>query len=100
MAIPGGRELRKKKRRPYLFVARISIDDKKTLIPCAISNISEGGARIELTEDPGDLPITFGLLFSPKGPRRECLVAWRTYDRCCLYQVVSAETCLFDRAAG
>jgi hypothetical protein len=71
------RDLRKTKRRPYQFVARIFIDDKKTLIPCAITDISEGGARIEFKEDPGDLPSAFRLLFSPKGPRRECFVAWR-----------------------
>jgi hypothetical protein len=73
----GSRELRRKKRRPFQFDARILIDDKKTLIPCALSDISDGGARIEFKEEPGDLPTTFRLLFTPKGPRRECRLVWR-----------------------
>jgi PilZ domain len=72
-----GVNLRKKERRPFRMIARISIDSNTTLIPCTLSDISEIGARVLLEDDQGDLPIIFRLILAPGGPRRECRVIWR-----------------------
>ena len=70
-------ELRKKPRRQFHYGARLVIDDKGTLVPCSIADISETGARLMLERDQ-ELPERFLLLLTPRGgARRVCRVVWR-----------------------
>jgi PilZ domain len=76
-AMPANRsELRKKPRRQFHYHARILIQGDKPFA-CAISDISETGARIQL-EDERELPDRFILLLTPNGDaRRHCRMVWR-----------------------
>jgi hypothetical protein len=71
-------ELRKKPRRQFRYNASVLVDPKSPLMPCAIADISETGARIMLKSD-AELPEVFYLLLTPTGEaRRRCRVVWRT----------------------
>jgi hypothetical protein len=71
-------ELRKKRRQPFNYVARLLLDEHGTTQPCLISDISDSGARL-MTKEAGDMPAKFLLLLSPTGGgvRRECTLVWR-----------------------
>ena len=72
-----GAELREKKRQPMCYVARLLVDEKGTLRPCLVSDISDSGARLVLQSD-GDLPERFVLLLTKTGKaRRHCRLVWR-----------------------
>jgi hypothetical protein len=69
-------ELRKKPRRQFHYNACILTDDKKPHL-CALSDISETGARIVL-EKECELPDRFILLLTRSGDaRRLCRMVWR-----------------------
>ena len=69
-------ELRKKPRRQFHYHARILIQDDKPFA-CAIADISETGARIQL-EDERELPERFILFLTKNGEaRRQCRLVWR-----------------------
>jgi hypothetical protein len=71
-------ELRKKPRRQFHYTASIVADAQGQLRACAISDISERGARLVLENDD-KLPDRFVLLLTAKGDtRRSCRVVWRT----------------------
>lgn len=73
-----GAELRKKPRRHFHYTAKIIVDDTAPPLPCAISDISELGARIVLEREV-ELPETFWLLLTANGQaRRHCRTVWRT----------------------
>jgi len=70
-------ELRKKRRREFLYRARIHISPTLPLIKCLICDISETGARLALEKEE-TLPGNFTLLLTPDGyARRHCHVIWR-----------------------
>ena len=70
-------ELRKKPRRQFHYTASILIEGAKLPFPCAISDISASGARIQLETDC-ELPQRFMLLLTRGGEaRRLCHVVWR-----------------------
>jgi hypothetical protein len=70
-------EMRKKKRRHFHFNARAVADEKGTLLPCSIIDISESGARL-LFETDIALPERFLLVLTASGDiRRQCRVVWR-----------------------
>jgi hypothetical protein len=70
-------DLRKKPRRPFHYNAYIVTDGKSQPRTCAISDISDSGARILLESDSA-LPNRFVLLLSRNGgARRKCRVVWR-----------------------
>ena len=70
-------ELRKKPRRQFHYNARILVEVNAPLVPCAIVDISESGARLSLENDDA-LPETFTLLLTRNGrTRRHCRVVWR-----------------------
>jgi hypothetical protein len=72
-------DLRKKSRRQLHYRARIQTSAEGSLRPCSISDISEGGARIELESEDEELPPRFVLLLSKRGePQRNCRLIWRT----------------------
>ena len=67
---------RKSKRRPLRYAAWLALaaDDRQV---CALSNISETGARIDV-EDGNALPDHFVLWLAANGSaRRTCRVVWR-----------------------
>ncbi len=71
-------ELRKKRRRPFHYTARIVSDADATPRLCIIADISESGARLVLDRDK-ELPERLILLLTEKeGARRSCRVIWRT----------------------
>jgi hypothetical protein len=70
-------ELRKKARRQFQYNARVLLDGNSLPRPCAISDISETGARIML-ESECELPERFILLLTRRGEaRRHCRLVWR-----------------------
>jgi hypothetical protein len=74
----GRAELRKKPRRQFQYTARIIADAAAPPRPCAISDISDTGARIVLNSE-ADVPEQFVLLLTKEGrARRKCRVVWRS----------------------
>ena len=70
-------ELRRKPRRNFHYNASVLLDGTSPPRPCAISDISETGARIML-ESECELPERFILLLTPSGEaRRHCRLVWR-----------------------
>jgi hypothetical protein len=70
-------ELRGKPRRQFHYNANILIEGDTTPHPCAIADISETGARLQLEADC-ELPERFILLLTKSGEaRRHCRVVWR-----------------------
>jgi len=70
-------DLRKKPRREFHYMAKILSGPQDPARRCAISDISETGARLVLDSDDG-LPDRFFLLLSLNGgARRRCRVVWR-----------------------
>jgi len=70
-------ELRKKPRRHFHYNARIFTAEKAPLLPCALADISESGARLTLKND-AELPQQFMLVLTKAGEaRRRCRVVWR-----------------------
>ena len=70
-------ELRKKRRRQFHYKATVLVDEKGTRLPCSLTDVSEGGARI-LLESDCDLPERFVLLLTESGEAwRRCRVIWR-----------------------
>ena len=69
-------DLRGKPRRHFHYHAGILIEGDKPFA-CAIADISETGARLQL-EDERKLPERFILLLTPNGDaRRHCRLVWR-----------------------
>jgi hypothetical protein len=72
-----GAELRKKPRRQFHYNANLLIEGEKIPCPCAITDISDSGARLQL-EAECELPERFILLLTKGGEaRRHCRVVWR-----------------------
>jgi PilZ domain len=70
-------ELRKKPRRQFHYNANLLIEGEKIPRPCAIADISDSGARLQL-EAECELPERFILLLTKGGEaRRHCRVVWR-----------------------
>ena len=70
------KELRKARRRPMRYAAWIALKPGE-LHGCALSDISETGARIDV-EDSKKIPNRFMLFLSRGGAaRRMCNVVWR-----------------------
>jgi hypothetical protein len=70
------KDQRKAPRRPMRYSAWIALPDKK-LHGCALSDISDSGARIEI-DDSEIVPDRFPLFLSGNGKaRRICRVVWR-----------------------
>jgi hypothetical protein len=70
-------ELRKSPRRQFHYNARIVIEGDNTPHSCAIVDISNSGARLQLEED-FELPELFQLLLTKGGEaRRLCKIVWR-----------------------
>jgi hypothetical protein len=73
------KDRRKHARRAVRYKAWIDIRDSG-MIDCQLVDISEGGAKVEVS-DPIIVPDRFVLLFSRQGsPQRPCKVVWR-HDR-------------------
>jgi hypothetical protein len=70
-------ELRKKPRRQFHYNASLLIEGEKLPCPCAIIDVSESGARLQLEADC-ELPERFILLLTKGGEaRRHCRLVWR-----------------------
>jgi hypothetical protein len=71
---------RKSVRRPLDCTAWIARQDKPLEV-CALADISDKGARLEVM-DIDTIPDEFVLFLSPHGtPRRRCRVAWRSKNQ-------------------
>jgi hypothetical protein len=69
-------ELRRKRRRELRYLAHILIDEHGVR-SCAISDISDSGARL-IVDEEGELPDKFILLLNKSGgARRVCRLVWR-----------------------
>jgi hypothetical protein len=67
---------RKSTRQPIRYSAWIALPNKK-LLGCALADISDHGARLDV-ESTENIPDKFVLLLSNRGrPKRKCKVAWR-----------------------
>ncbi len=72
-----GDEFRKRRRRHFDYSAKIQRDKDFPVFACAISDISDSGARLNLKDDV-ELPDRFVLLLTPNGAaRRHCRLIWR-----------------------
>ena len=70
-------ELRRKPRRNFHYNASVLLDGTSPPRPCAISDISDTGARIMLQAEC-ELPERFVLLLTRRGEaRRLCRLVWR-----------------------
>jgi PilZ domain-containing protein len=70
-------DLRKSPRRAFHYNATIVIDGETQSHPCAIVDISNTGARLQLKDD-FELPEHFLLLLTRGGgARRRCKIIWR-----------------------
>ena len=70
-------ELRKSPRRQFHYNATIIVEGDEQPHPCAIVDVSNTGARLQL-EDDGELPEHFLLLLTKGGEaRRRCNLIWR-----------------------
>ncbi|MFZ3360040.1 MAG: PilZ domain-containing protein [Xanthobacteraceae bacterium] len=70
-------ELRKKPRRQFHYNAKIMKDKDTPLLRCAISDVSDSGARLSLAAE-AELPDKFLLLLTTDGgAHRQCRVIWR-----------------------
>jgi hypothetical protein len=78
--MPGsGTEARRNKRKQFSYAGALDVGGGAELLPCEISDISDGGARIVVFTDPNELPDSIALVLSPNGKvRRNCRVAWRS----------------------
>jgi hypothetical protein len=73
-------ERRKHPRHPTMSRPSIYLGKDVPLIPCALVNMSEGGARL-VHRPPPVLPARFVLFFTLDGSkRRSCRVIWRDGD--------------------
>ena len=74
--MPARSELRRRQRRNFHYNASVLLDGSSPPRACAISDISETGARIVL-ECECELPERFILLLTPGGEaRRHCRMVW------------------------
>lgn len=74
----GGRELRKKPRRQFDYLAKILTSKNEPPRLCTIADISQNGARLVLDADD-ELPQRFVLLLSVTGEaRRFCRLVWQS----------------------
>jgi hypothetical protein len=70
-------ELRSNPRRKFHYNAAIVVEGAAKPIPCAIVDVSDTGARLQLVDDC-ELPEHFLLLLTRSGePRRHCRIVWR-----------------------
>jgi hypothetical protein len=71
---------RKTKRSRVILGALIVSPDFKTILPCRIENVSDGGAGIRMPE-PRYIPPEFWLIAISAGLAYRAHVAWRTDNR-------------------
>ena len=74
------KERRKQQRKEMYYPAWIVLGDD-TLQRCAVLNISDHGAKLEVT-DSFMIPDNFELSFSKQGkPKRPCRIIWRASNQ-------------------
>jgi hypothetical protein len=74
-------EKRKTPRHALRYAAWIGTGDNAPLRGCVVSDISEGGARLDV-ESAAELPDQFQLLLSGRdGIYRQCRAVWRTHNQ-------------------
>lgn len=69
-------EKRRALRRSLEYPAGIAAGDGSPVQSCFLSDVSETGARVRVT-DPAQFPATVMLILSRNGVFRRCRVAWR-----------------------
>jgi hypothetical protein len=70
-------DLRKKPRRTIRHAAMLRVDKNGGQLPCWLSDISDGGARLMLESDC-EIPDQFVLVLTKSGNiRRHCRIVWR-----------------------
>jgi hypothetical protein len=72
--------VRKHERHLTLKTARITSDFMADILPCAILDLSAGGACL-LVADAAPLPNEFDLTIDHTGDRWHCKVAWKLRHR-------------------
>jgi hypothetical protein len=74
-------EQRQSERNSANTAAVIRLENGDRTIPCLVSNLSEGGAKLVVGE-PEQLPSEFILFLRPNSPvGRRCKVIWRIGDK-------------------
>jgi hypothetical protein len=77
---PIGMNGRKHRRKAFVASAVVDLSDGSALRPCAILDISDGGARLKVGNTKG-MPARFKLRLSGTGTVvRVCKVVWKTKD--------------------
>jgi hypothetical protein len=95
-------EKRKTPRHALRYAAWIGTGDSGPLRGCIVSDISQGGARLDV-ESAAELPDQFQLLLSgPGGIYRQCRAVWRTNNQIGVQFESAAErwTAQTDEPAG
>lgn len=60
-----------------MIPAKVIFDGGRTEVDCVIRNLSDGGARLEISGSVARIPATFDLV-APKHRPHPCRVVWRT----------------------
>lgn len=72
-----------------MIEAAIVFDGGRSIIPCIIRNLSETGAKLEVSTTVSKVPQTFDLIVARVRPQR-CQVVWRTVRELGVQFVTSA----------
>jgi hypothetical protein len=80
-SISPSREGRRFERMRTFMAARISYGNGANLLDCTIRNISDGGAKLQISGGV-TLPGEFELIIPQRGVRRRVRLCWRTEDFC------------------
>ncbi len=71
------REFRAKPRRQIRYNAWLQTTPDLTIIPCRLSDMSEGGVRVQI-DGAEAIPVEVNLLLAQKAEGRPCRVVWRS----------------------
>jgi hypothetical protein len=75
---PPFRDARKAKRRKVHHAAWVPLDPGRQPVECVIRDMSDSGARLELSSPIRSLPLRFTLWLDKNGKvQRPCEIAWR-----------------------
>lgn len=72
---------RKVRRNRTLKSGRIVVSEKAPKIECAVRNLSDSGAYLQVASSTFGIPDEFDLMVGGSSARRRCHVIWRTEIR-------------------
>jgi hypothetical protein len=86
-----GRDGRRSDRMRTFMAARVCFGNGKNLLDCTIRNISDGGAKLQISGGV-TLPGEFELIIPQRGVHRKVRLCWRNEDYCGVAYLDAGET--------